>query len=266
MIIIADDFGYSQKANGLIIRASRAKAIQGASTMVNGKASQPALEYIKANPKQIQFGLHLNLTEGKPLGDAKTVRSLVDKNGNFYPWPKLFARALLGLVKPDHVKRETKAQIERLQTVVKPIPFLNSHHHIHLLPFFLKIIAPVATQYGINRIRGCRKIHWRSIFLGQKTKALAIQFFGTLTVNYQVSILNYFVDLDWAGADAASRAKFFKNLPDDTELACHPFAADRGDQIKANENSTLAWLVVNVINRNNRATDASAGQRVLAKL
>lgn len=253
IILTVDDFGYNHKANGLIFEAIEKGVVDQASTMVNVRGTDEAFLYIKRYQsfraereipsKKLQtqmsklktnfshpisnnlmkFGLHLNLTEGQPLSDPQKVPSLVDKNGNFIGWKKLVWRSVIGQLRSQDIEKETRTQIEELQTVIKPIPFLNSHHHIHLWPSIAKIIIPLCQEYGITQIRWPRKIWWRSVGTRHGLKSLTIQTLAALQFNYHsLAINHYFVDLGWSELPSGSVKTLLERLPNNLEVGCHP--------------------------------------------
>ena len=77
IIVTADDLGICPARNRGILRAVRAGVVTSASLMANGVASSPAVRDFIAEGKQQQLGLHLNLTEGRPLSPARLVPSLL---------------------------------------------------------------------------------------------------------------------------------------------------------------------------------------------
>jgi predicted glycoside hydrolase/deacetylase ChbG (UPF0249 family) len=243
LIITVDDFGYDQEANQLIFEAINKRVLNHVSTMVNMEGTDQALRYIKQLKSQIpkskfqtnikyqisnikiinqtRFGLHLNLTEGKPLSGRQQVPSLLNKDGNFIGWQKLIFRLATGHLRPHDVERETRAQIEKMQTVIKPTPFLNSHHHIHLWPPIAKVIIPLCQEYGIKRLRWPRKLWWPSITSRHGMKALTIQLLPKLSsIDDRLSANDYFFDLDWTNINSLD--KLLSNLPQDIEVSCHP--------------------------------------------
>lgn len=241
--IAVDDFGLNDRANGLIMNALTVGAADLASTMVNMPGSQSALAHIRRTPHERPFGLHLNLTEGRPLSDPRAVASLVNGKGRFLGWPKLIRKSAVGQVRREDVLRETRAQIELFKESAAKIPFFNSHHHIHLWPPLAKIILPLCREYAVERVRIPQKIWLPPISCPYGFKALAIQFFGKLIINYQFSTSHYFIDLDWAGQSPKARRRWLETLPDDVELACHPFAADDPSNYK---DSTVNFLTTNL--------------------
>jgi len=86
--ITADDFGYCSKRNAGIIESVNKGIVNSVSVLVNGSCVEPCAHLFTKN---VKIGLHLNLTEGKPL---KTVKSIVDEQGIFFP-KKIFTQKLM---------------------------------------------------------------------------------------------------------------------------------------------------------------------------
>ncbi|XP_064612412.1 carbohydrate deacetylase-like [Liolophura sinensis] len=80
LIINADDFGYSSERDQGIIECFQKSAISSASLMVTGVNVVQAVE--RAKKENLPLGLHLNLTEGVPVGGAK-YHNLVTPEGVF---------------------------------------------------------------------------------------------------------------------------------------------------------------------------------------
>ena len=65
LIVNADDFGYCEQRNRGIVKSFQDGIVSSASLLVN---SESALEAIQLSKKcGIHLGIHLNLTEGRPL-------------------------------------------------------------------------------------------------------------------------------------------------------------------------------------------------------
>lgn len=81
--VTADDYGYSNKRNEGIECAINNGIVNSVSVLVNGLALKP-LTLITS--KEVRIGLHLNLTEGKPVtSDLESVRTLLNQNDEFFP-------------------------------------------------------------------------------------------------------------------------------------------------------------------------------------
>lgn len=149
LLFQADDLGYDFSTNLRIISAFKAGPVGGASLMVNrGKASEEGAE--KAKKEGLPVGLHFNITEGSPL---TKVPSLVDERGCFFPpWGFLF-RMRQGWIKPQDLKQECCAQIEKfLSWGFEPLRF-DSHHHSHVMPGTFPIISQIVKEYGFRYVR-----------------------------------------------------------------------------------------------------------------
>jgi len=133
LIVVADDFGYSDERNRGILECFREKLITHSSLLVNGYSIGDWIE--RANQEGLPLGLHLNLTEGEPLSKPTQISSLVDKStGNFLSktvfWQKIcedpFQFAAL------HVEREVIAQIEEFKNLTGYFPsYIDGHNHCH---------------------------------------------------------------------------------------------------------------------------------------
>src|ERR1041384_950574 len=119
LIVNADDYGYF----GCVSRGIVEAAAQGIVTATGRFANSPRF-----------------------AGDARG-------SGRF-PGKFSLAFALLsGLLRPDHVRAEWRAQIERCLDIGLRVRFLNSHEHVHMLPSLSGVVAELAAQYGIEHVR-----------------------------------------------------------------------------------------------------------------
>src|SRR5581483_8533181 len=105
--------GLTRRVNEAIEKAHREGIVTAASLMVNGGAFESAADILKRNP-QLDAGLHLNLTEGKPVSRHDQISSLAFSGGFVYRHPNQLMTALLRRrVSIPEVEREIRAQIER---------------------------------------------------------------------------------------------------------------------------------------------------------
>ena len=81
ILIRADDLGYSRAVNYGIFDAVHNGIINNVGVMVNMPTTIQGLELV--SNENIDFGMHTNISNGKPILPAENVLSLVDKNGNF---------------------------------------------------------------------------------------------------------------------------------------------------------------------------------------
>tara|TARA_R110002124_G_scaffold72500_4_gene193978 strand:+ start:663 stop:1406 length:744 start_codon:yes stop_codon:yes gene_type:complete len=112
----------------------------------------PATEHAAALAKQhwaLGVGLHFNITLGRPVSDAGSVKSLVDEYGFFYPRSVLARRLLLRLVSAEHIERELNAQFERMQALGLRATHIDSHQHLHAFPLCFDAVAGLCAAQRI---------------------------------------------------------------------------------------------------------------------
>jgi len=148
LIITADDFGASKNINEGIKRAADKNAITTISALTNFTESIPELKSISLDHPEIGIGVHLNITTGKSVLEAKLVPTLVKANGDFYPLEKLLA--VLGKISINEIRNELRAQIEVQFNEGIKIDHLSDQNGILTLysPFF-DILIELATEYKV---------------------------------------------------------------------------------------------------------------------
>lgn len=158
VIINADDFGMSEGTNHAVRRAAELGTISSTSIMVN----MPFVEEIRdvaAGAPQLGLGLHLNLTQGKPLQPPARVSSLVDADGTFHSPVLLAKRALIGQVSLDEVKREVAAQVEAARGLVgERLDHWDSHQGSHRFEPLASVILATCRDLRVPAMR-CHR-HW----------------------------------------------------------------------------------------------------------
>ena len=100
----------------------------------------------------LAVGVHLVLTEHRPLIGASAAASLVEPDGRFPPHLKqLLGKRLRGRVSLAEVRLELDAQIRRVQRAGIAVSHLDGHQHVHVLPGIAGIVAELAAAHGIAR-------------------------------------------------------------------------------------------------------------------
>ena len=133
MILVAnaDDAGVDLPRGRGILRAAREGIVRSASVLVGF----PAAAAFVAAAREVEglgLGLHLNLSEGRPLGPGGP--SLVGEDGRFPGKRELWRRALSGRLDPAEVSQEVEAQWRALESLGVRPTHLDGHNHVHLLP------------------------------------------------------------------------------------------------------------------------------------
>ncbi len=154
LIVNADDFGYTRGVNQGILRCYASRESSRSTTiMANGQAFDAAVEIARAHP-ELGVGVHIVLV-GEPavapraklplLADAlgqlpRTIRSLILKSRS----SSAFSR---------EIETEMRAQIDRVRAAGIRPTHLDTHKHTHIYPPVMKVLAKVAQDYGITRVR-----------------------------------------------------------------------------------------------------------------
>ncbi len=153
VVINADDFGLCEGVNKGIAQAHTQGVLTSATIMANMPDAQEAVRIARDLPG-LGVGVHLNLSDGKPLAKEGDVGYLLDGEGTFaLSAPKLsFLSMLKGRIRKA-VEAEFAAQIQWvIDNGIKPT-HLDSHKHIHSFPVIFSIVCRLAKRFEINAIR-----------------------------------------------------------------------------------------------------------------
>jgi chitin disaccharide deacetylase len=178
VVLHADDFGLNAAVTDGILHGFRAGLLTSTSLLSNAPDAERAISLWKqllqdiAHPTSstipsldarrrlgdhmlpFDLGVHLNLTQGRPLSGDDYPRELLDREGRFPGIFSLFARLrkcdAAGLKK---VKAELSRQIEfALDRGLQPT-HLNGHQYIEMLPALSAIVPELLDRYGIRVVR-----------------------------------------------------------------------------------------------------------------
>ncbi len=127
LIVNADDYGRTPSISRGICDAHLNGLVTTTTVMINlPGALEDVRRGIECAPT-LAYGVHLNLTCGKPLIPPDRVPTLIDANGWFHGKDVIFSNPeMLDLTE---VKIECKAQIERFLQTEAELDHLDSHHH-----------------------------------------------------------------------------------------------------------------------------------------
>ncbi len=154
LIVNADDLGADEGRNAGIFEAILSGAVTSASILPNGSALEHALENIKSlGSADVSFGLHVNLSEGKPI--CPGLRLLSGPDGLFLG--KRRAHELLmrrdDSALENEITRELRAQMGAVREWGIPIRHLDSHQHVHVFPAVVCAAVAAARENKIPWMR-----------------------------------------------------------------------------------------------------------------
>lgn len=256
IIITADDFGLTRGITDNIFRCIGTTPLTNVSIVPNGQAFDYAVEKIKDKaPKTVT--VHLNTIEFSPIADSKAIPDLLDQNG------KLHLGFLKTLIKynlssssmkrslKEQFKTEYRAQIQKTMKALylKEIR-IDSHQHLHMLPFLFDILIELKNEFPITYIRIPKEtfckvpltwffpIPWKIVPL---IKHLVLRFFSnrnrTIISKTNVTYPNHFLGVMIPGdLNKEMTNQLVKNLikglnkNDTFELVLHPGRAIQGEE------------------------------------
>lgn len=171
LVLHADDFGMSRAVNAGIVCGFRDGLLTSTSLLANGPAAEEALSAwsdIEAQRHEgrlpslaarcrlgdpggpFDLGVHLNLTEGRPLSHRFYPPELLDSQGRFPGVRRLFARLLLhGNRFNQLLRKELQLQVEFLLDHRLRPTHLNGHEYIETIPTVGPLVLEVAARYHV---------------------------------------------------------------------------------------------------------------------
>jgi predicted glycoside hydrolase/deacetylase ChbG (UPF0249 family) len=233
LIVNADDYNTDSERNRGILQAARDGMVTSVSVIAGMPWDDTVIELKNILGRRI--GLHLNLTQGKPL--AAGLKTLVNEYGFFYPRQTAWRKALLGTFDMKEVEEEFAAQIEHLTAAGITPDHIDGNNHIHVFPGIARVAGSLAQRYGISRIRLPQETfsRWKQWI---QPKALKKYFIGLLSRRARplfkgcgLRFTDHFAGIQFpAVAQAASLKAFLARVPEGTtELMCHPGYQNRAE-------------------------------------
>ncbi|EHL29804.1 ChbG/HpnK family deacetylase [Legionella drancourtii] len=138
IVLCADDFGLNAGVSQGILKLVRMNRLSAVSCMVNMPDFLVHAPELRALKKQVQIGLHFNLTEGTFLSiPGKPCFSLNE----------LLIKTHLASIKLAFIAQEFKQQLEQFVQVIGRFPdFIDGHQHVHQFPRIRQVILDLYEQ------------------------------------------------------------------------------------------------------------------------
>ena len=161
LFINADDFGLSRGINNGILESIKYGIVNSVSIVPNGYAFKDGIKKIKSK-KIKKISIHINLVELEPVSPTIKINKIVNKNKelNLSPIKLAIINFLYTKNKKriisNQIKIEMENQIKKILRNINKKNFIigiDSHYHIHVLPFIFKIIIKLVKKYKINYLR-----------------------------------------------------------------------------------------------------------------
>ena len=244
LIVNADDLGWTEGVNRGIAEANRNGIVTSASLLANGAAFALGVELARTSPG-LGVGVHLNLSDGKPVAPPELVTSLVNGKGTFQGGPEnLLIRIGRRRLALEDVEREWDAQIEKVRDAGINPTHLDGHKHVHMLPGLFEIALRLAKRHGIGAVRVALEAsslraalsagspNRGAVVMKQGLQARGLKLLARdareMAERAGIATADYFCGIAQTGQlTREGLTQLLKSLPEGTtELMCHPGKAD----------------------------------------
>ena len=243
LIVNADDLGWTQGVNRGIAEAHRNGIVTSTSLLANGCAFEEGVQSALQSPR-LGVGVHLNLSDGKPLAPARQVKSLLDENGNFSGGPEtLLFRLTAKSLDAREVELEWNAQIEKVRAAGIRPTHLDGHKHVQMLPGLFAVALRLAKKHGIEAVRVSHEAsslraalnsgsELAGLILKQGVQARGLKLLARdarkMAERAGIAAADYFCGIAQTGVlTKKGIQQMLASLPEGTtELMCHPGYAD----------------------------------------
>lgn len=214
IIINADDCGASEEVNRAIEKEIVSNGLITSTTiMANMPGFEGALRLYKLYNKYVSFGWHINLDEGEPVSESQILLDcgfFVEKDGKVLLNGGAFRNKFMSSLIRQEVKKELRAQWEKLKDNGVEITHADGHHHIHTAPSMLLIMPSLFKELNIARCRRLRTYNTSGFsYLGRRMWAIPYRLEG-------IRMTDSFGDF------ATYYKKPFLRQGSTIELECHP--------------------------------------------
>lgn len=157
VIINADDLGASERVNDAVFEMMSAKRVTSATLIANGPCVKDAVKNIPLFP-ECSFGVHLNISEYRPLVSQEGIQAILNENGFFLEDDRI-RKVKINPFLSQAVYTEFCAQTEKLISLGVAISHIDSHQHVHTIPGLFFILKKIQKRYGIKKVRISRNIY-----------------------------------------------------------------------------------------------------------
>jgi hopanoid biosynthesis associated protein HpnK len=153
IVVTADDFGAGVEVNEAVESAHRGGVLKAASLMVGAPFAADAVKRAQRLP-DLRVGLHLVLTEGRPVLPASSVPDLVDATGAFRTEMARMGRAIFFSRRVQaQIAAEIEAQFAAFRATGLPLDHANAHKHFHVHPTIGRLLIEIGRKFGLKAVR-----------------------------------------------------------------------------------------------------------------
>jgi chitin disaccharide deacetylase len=233
LIINADDLGISNSVNDPIFNSMSNHLITSSTLIANGPAIQSAITNLRDLGADCSFGVHLNITEFRPLKYTPGLKPILDRHGAF---SNNIEQIALTSDLRTAIYIELCAQIELIQRYNIHISHIDSHNHIHTLPGLFLVIKKIQKKFDIRKVRITKNLYSESTPYRSRQTLFKKMFWIYLMKHYFSTITTA------AFTDLLSFVKLVTNSPLKTktiEVMVHPGNPEFADEMAFLESSHI---------------------------
>jgi chitin disaccharide deacetylase len=219
VIVNADDLGESEPINTAILDALADGVISSSTILAVGPAVDAAIHATREF-QAASFGVHMCLTDHRPLSGSPSLSPLLNDGGEFdrdavyrVQWTKALVAAVVD---------EWIAQIRRVREGGVAISHLDSHHHVHTLPPLFFALKRVQKETGIRRVRGTWSVYDRASSPSIRLRLAKRAWWSALRLVHATTTTDEFSDFLMFQRAVADGSYAPRRWPRTIELMVHP--------------------------------------------
>ena len=167
IIVTADDYGMCEEVDRAIDAGIENGFITTTNVMLNMN-TLPNASDIRIRYPHVSVGIHWNVTTGRPVSDPKSIPSLVDDNGVFWPIGLFKRKYRRGEISPNDLEKELEAQYAMFKDVCGNPDYWNTHENSSLETRAYKVFEKVAIKHEIPATRTFQRVYYDKFNLGLK--------------------------------------------------------------------------------------------------
>ena len=156
LIVTADDYGMSKGVNEAIDAGITCGLITSTNVMTNMEYYQEAK---KLRNTKASVGLHWTISAGKSVLPAQEIPTLVDSDGNFFPYAEFRTKYRKKLISDEDIVKELKAQYNRFVAVCGEPDYWNTHQNTHVDFRIFRLFVDTAKELGICKMRSHQRVY-----------------------------------------------------------------------------------------------------------
>lgn len=223
--LCADDFAFNSGISEGILKLIELQRLSATTCMTSMPSWPMYAKRLLPYQDKIDLGLHFNLLDGTPLGEAA---SLIAKSGNFLNLKKLTLRSFMrGIVVKD-IESELNRQLDKfIEEMGREPDFLDGHLHIHHFPVIRDAVINVYEK-RLRKHNSYIRISSHRYRLGLKNFAITAS--GALSLKKALQTHHIPYNQSFSGIYNFSQSanyrkylnKFFKEIQNHGLIMCHP--------------------------------------------